>query len=182
MYSRYGKRTTPRLLAAAAALLVGASANAGQAASHAVLSGYADTVAGEALRANDYALIIEQLGARGAQYARDPVGASTNLCVAYIMTHEWQHADTVCDEAIRMAKLDSPSGTLYERINHDERVALAYSNRAVLRSLESHPQEAASDLAKAHSLAPSSDFVARNLAALAAAPSAPAPQTAASQT
>jgi|HubBroStandDraft_1064217.scaffolds.fasta_scaffold84814_2 hypothetical protein len=153
----------------AAGFLLGTTASAGDAAGKIVLSGYADGAGGESLLAKNYGAIIDELGAHGVSFTQDPVAASTNLCIAYIMTHDWAKADGACDQAIRVAKLDTPTGTLYERINHDQEVGLAYSNRAVLRSLEAHPKDAASDLARAVALAPSSELVMRNRAALTGA-------------
>lgn len=46
--------------------------------------------------------------------------------------------------------------------------ALAYSNRAVLEWISSDEAAARKDLAKAQKVAPQSDFVAQNLAALEA--------------
>jgi hypothetical protein len=170
MSTRHGLNTGSAALGLimATATLFGTTAQAGESAGKIVLSGYADGVGGDSLLAKNYAAIIHELGAHGVAFAHDPVGASTNLCIAYIMTHAWSLADGTCDEAVRLAKLDTPTGTLLERVNHDQRVAVAYSNRAVLHSLEAHPQEAASDLQRASALAPGSELVTHNRAALGA--------------
>ena len=166
---RIEKRTAALALSIAAGWLLCSAALAGEAEGKIVLSGYADSAGGERLLAKDYSAVVAALGSHGVEFAHDPVSASTNLCIAYIMTGEWPKADSECDAAIRLARLDAQSGTLYGRMQHDQQVALAYSNRAVLRSLEAHPQDAARDLARALALAPSSELVMRNRAVLAGA-------------
>jgi hypothetical protein len=165
-YQGFVNKSAALGLVIAAGCLLGSTASADASAGKIVLSGYADGVGGESLMAGDYAAIIGKLGAHGVGFSLDPVAASTNLCIAYIMTHAWDKADGACDAAVRVAKLDQPTGTLYERAAHDRQVAIAYSNRAVLHSLEANPQQAASDLARAFALAPDSELITRNRAAL----------------
>jgi len=165
-YQGFARKSAALGLLIAAGSLLGSTASADASAGKIVLSGYADGVGGESLMAGDYAAIIGKLGAHGMGFALDPIAASTNLCIAYIMTHAWDKADGACDEAVRVAKLDTPTGTLYERATHDHQVAIAYSNRAVLHSLEANPLEAASDLAHASAFAPDLALVSGNRAAL----------------
>jgi hypothetical protein len=51
-------------------------------------------------------------------------------------------------------------------VTHDEQVALAYSNRAVLAWLEHRAASAADDMEKARALSPDAAFVAYNLTTL----------------
>lgn len=132
-----------------------------------VLSAYEDRAAGANLLAGRYGAVIEELGSHGMRFASDEVGASTNLCVAYIMTGSWSTAHSACDEALELAKHDSLDPDLPSRRTHAEQIALAYSNRAVLDWLEHRQASAAADLSKAKALAPGSPFLSENLAALA---------------
>ncbi len=131
-----------------------------------VLSGYGDRAAGATLLAGHYGTVIEELGGHGPSFARDAVAASTNLCIAYIMTARWSAAHPACDEAVALAALDVPERDLLSREMHGEQMAVAYSNRAVLHWLESRPASAAEDLSKARALEPGSEAVSQNLAAL----------------
>lgn len=118
-----------------------------------VLSGYADGVQGENLMTRRYAVVIQQLAGHGAHFQDDEVSASTNLCVAYIMTRHLSEAQAACDEALRDAKLDLSGSTMFSRMAHNEEVAIAYANRAVLRLVEGHEASAAEDIASARALA-----------------------------
>jgi len=166
-------KSTMRRMAVAGALSAAAlAAHADGTAPKAVLSGYTDGVAGASLMAGDYRAVIDQLGAHGLSYASDELSASTNLCVAYIMTRQWTAAHAVCDEAIRIARLEPHDSLLFAWKMHDFNVALAYSNRAVLDWLEARRERTASDLAHAQALSPDAQFVTQNTVALATADSA----------
>ena len=158
---------------ATALLTVGADA-ATSAGTHAnaahhklVLSGYEEQAAGADLLAGRYGKVIEELGPRGARFAGEEIAASTNLCIAYIMSANWDAARSTCDEAVALAELDVSARDLPSREAHAEQVALAYSNRAVLDWLADRRASAVDDLSKAHVLAPASLFVSENLAAFA---------------
>ncbi|HTW39092.1 MAG TPA: hypothetical protein VMD49_11035 [Steroidobacteraceae bacterium] len=154
-------------LAVLGSILLGGAARAETAAHKLLLSGYADGPQGEALLAGRYDLVIVRLAAHGAPFDADEVSASTNLCVAYIMSRHWNSAETVCDEALRDAKLDAPEPTMFSRLARNEEVAIAYSNRAVLKLIEGRAQSAADDLAKARTLS-HADFISRNESAASA--------------
>jgi len=158
------------------ALLAGVCATAGAqaagASGKAVLSGYSDGVAGASLMAGDYSRVIAELGWRGSLYQSDALSASTNLCVAYVMARTWQKADSMCDEALDVARQNEGDLLLYTRALRAEHVAIAYSNRAVLRWLEARPEAVAHDLARARAFAPQAAFVAQNTAVISAGGSA----------
>jgi hypothetical protein len=158
---------------ALASLLIASAAQAGTDVHKLMLSGYEDAAAGPSLMAGRYDAVISALAAHGPTYQHDLVEASTNLCVAYIMRHQWEAADSACDAAVDAAK-PAVTGTLFERKQHDESIALAYSNRAVLHWLEDHPDLAASDFAMARLLSPEAEFVSHNVAAFSSAKSAAA--------
>ncbi len=167
--SAIGGRARSKALGAAilATALLTAGAHANAAHRKFVLSGYEEQAAGADLLAGRYVKVIEELGPRGARFADEEIAASTNLCVAYIMSANWDAARPTCDGAVALAELDVSARDLPSREAHAEQVALAYSNRAVLNWLEDRPASAVDDLSKAHVLAPASLFVSENLAAFA---------------
>jgi hypothetical protein len=167
MKSTWKSRAGPKALAAAlASALLAAAAHAGAAHRKLVLSGYESSVGGASLLAGHYDRVISELGSRGASFAQDEVAASTNLCVAYIMTRRWDAAHPACDEAIAIAEMDVSGPTIFSLQVHDGQVALAYSNRAVLELLEERPAGAADDLSRARALSPGSEIVSQNTATL----------------
>jgi hypothetical protein len=131
-------------LVALGAMILSAAARAEAPSRRLVLSGYADGVQGENLIAGRYADVIHQLAGHGAHFEDDEVSASTNLCVAYIMTRHFSAAHAACDEALRDAKLDPSSSTMLSHMMHNEEVAIAYSNRAVLKLVEAQSTSASS--------------------------------------
>ncbi len=117
-----------------------------------VLSGYADGPEGSNLLTGRYDAVIRRLADHGAAFAGDEVSASTNLCVAYVMTRRLEAAQPACDEALRAAQLDETEPTIFARQRHDEEVAVAYSNRAILKTIEGQTASAVDDMAKARAL------------------------------
>jgi len=146
-------------------LALSSAARAQAPAHQLVLSGYADGVQGENLITGRYELVIEQLASHRGHFEEDEVSASTNLCVAYIMTRHLGAAHAACDEALRDAKLDLSSSTMLSRLAHNEEVALAYSNRAVLKLLQGQPSGAADDMGRARALS-QAQYVSQNLSAV----------------
>ena len=133
-----------------------------------VLSAYVDAADGQTLLAGHYDAVLAAFGSRGLRFKQDELAASTNLCVAYIMMHQWSEAHFACDEAIRFAKLEVPQSPRFPRDDHAVHIAVAYSNRAVLEYLEHRPASAADDLTRAQAAAPDSRFVAQNRASMRA--------------
>ena len=153
-------------VAAFASMCFAAGAHADGEHQKMTLGAYTDVAEGQTVLAGRYSDVIDVLGTHGLRFKQDALAASTNLCVAYIMTHRWSEAHRACDEAIQFAKLEMPERPGSAAAAHDACVAIAYSNRAVLEWLEARSASAADDLAKAHALAPSAEFVAQNLAKL----------------
>jgi hypothetical protein len=84
------------------------------------------------------------------------------------MTLQWQRAHAACDAAVRTAseqRLARP-GVTWLTPPPDDRLAVAYTNRAVMHWLLHDDAAARRDLAAALHLAPRATFVARNVAAL----------------
>lgn len=121
--------------AALAALLMGSAAFAAGEPAKLVLSGFTDAAAGDALMAGHYAAVIDRLAPHAAAFDADQVAASTNLCVAYVAAGRLQEAHPACDEAVATARRDMPGATLADHLAHDNAVAIAYANRAVLDKL-----------------------------------------------
>ena len=121
---------------AAAALLAVSAAHAGD-QDKLALSAYSDGAAGEYVMAGEYAAAISKLAPHGLAFYADAVTASTNLCVAYVATHQFAQAKAACDEAVHVAKLDLAVIPPLERLGRrDAALSLAQSNREVLSRLE----------------------------------------------
>jgi len=163
--------------AAFASTCLAAGAHADGAHQKMTLGAYTDAAEGQTVLARRYRDVIEVLGSHGLRFKQDELAASTNLCVAYIMTHRWSEAHAACDEAVEFAKLEMMEPPGFATDTHGERVAIAYSNRAVLEWLEDRSASAADDLARAHALAPSAEFVAQNLSTLHASLTAAGPRS-----
>ncbi len=84
--------------------------------------------------------------ASGARLHVDEVGASIVECAALIASHELDAAEAACDRSVELAQ--RPITTVYNPRGHRDReaLAMAYSNRAVLRSLRGDANGAASDI------------------------------------
>jgi hypothetical protein len=131
------KSTRLPLAAVLAASLLVSAAHADPASGKLVLSGFVDAADGEQLLAGDYATVIQRLGSHSIDFQADEVAASTNLCVAYVASHQLDKAHDACDEAIAMARLmDMNYGVSFmERLAHQDVLSVAYANRAVLTRL-----------------------------------------------
>jgi hypothetical protein len=154
-------------LATAASLLLGSAAHADDTAHNFVLTAYSNGMGGGALVSGDYDAAVKEL--RSASVSLEPGAASNNRCVALTVTKQWQSAKPACDEAVHDAekeRLSLSNYNIWARKAENESVAIALSNRAVLHSMADETAAAASDLKKAAVLAPKSEFVSRNRAAL----------------
>lgn len=166
----------------ALALLSGAAAANG--AHRFVFTAYGDAPGGAQVLAGRYQAALDDVKAYRGVVDRDPAATNTNRCVAYSMTLRWREARTACDAAVRTADEESNGAPTWMGgvVTDDDRLAIAYANRAVMHWM-SHDQVAArQDLAKAQALSPKADFVARNVAALemhrtVALADAPAPKS-----
>jgi hypothetical protein len=147
-----------------------AAAQAAEPASHLVLSVNIDTPAADRVLAGDYDAAIKRLGTHGFEYDRDPLDASSNLCVAYIMKQKWTEAETACHEAISRARASDTGRIFYGETAFKTQFALAYSNLAVLEWLQNYPDKATHDVNRAHRLSPRSPVVAQNWTVLNATP------------
>jgi hypothetical protein len=150
--------SVPRTLGAAVAfMLASASALAGG-TQRFVFTAYRDAAGGADVVAGRYHAALAQLKSYPRMTDLDPAATNTNRCVAYSMTLQWRAAHAACDAAVRATDAQSmPS---------EDKLALAYANRAVMDWLSNDEAAAGKDLARAQELSPRAAFVARNLAAL----------------
>lgn len=128
---------------------------------------------GNKVMTGDYDRAIELVTAKKQQGA-DVFPANTNLCVAYTKKGELEQAELACETAViearaalvrkRRGNVGSPIGT---RVPLRE-LALALSNRGVLRAVQGETDKARSDFTEAASLETGLDAPEINLARLGA--------------
>ena len=134
-----------------------------------VFTAYTDAAGGADVLAGRYRAALEELETDRDSTDFDAGETDSNRCVAYSMTMRWQEARATCDAAVREAakqRVGAPGWFGWTRESQDEYLALAYTNRAVMRWMTGDEAAAKEDLGKARELAPQADFVARNVAAL----------------
>jgi hypothetical protein len=163
------KRAHTLRLTIAAALLCAGAVQAADDSGKPMLSGYTNAVGGESLLAGQYTTMLEQLRKLPPAAVERSYTSTTNLCVAYIATRQFESAQSACDAAIHAARREKNlmgdwSG--WSRKNYHRSVALAYSNRAVLHWLMHDTEQATRDMARAQVLSPKAEFVMRNVAAI----------------
>jgi hypothetical protein len=167
-YSRNSRKPVQALqLALAAALLVGSAAHAADEPRTFELTAFSNGTAGEALVSGKYNTAVSELSTHA--HSLDSESASTNRCVAYVVTRQMEAARAACDAAVREAQqaiTSMPVSMSWARSDYRDYLALAYSNRAVLNWMANDSAAAQSDLKKAAQVAPKAEFVARNLTAL----------------
>jgi len=166
--SRNSRKTLQAVgLGISAMLLLGTAAHAAG-DTRFMLSAYTDFTGGAQLVRGDYTGALEKLS-HGPARSQEAGFYDTNLCVALTMTQQWDAARSACDRAVEDAQSDKQQQLavyLPTRERQAEYLAMAYSNRAVLKWLSADARSAAQDLSKAQSLAPAAAIVARNVAAL----------------
>jgi hypothetical protein len=132
-----------------------------------LLTAYANAAGGENLVAGRYDAALAQITSSEQALATPQRVKKTNACVAYAALRRLSEARVACDAAVTAAQRDkthSFQGPSSDRVDGNDDVAIAYTNRAIVQSLSHKAVSSAEDLAKAHSLAPTADFVARNIA------------------
>jgi hypothetical protein len=167
-YSRNSRKPTQALqLALAAALLLGSAAHAADEPRTFELTAFSNGTAGEALVSGKYNTAVSELSTHA--HVLDDDTASTNRCVAYVVTRQMEAARAACDAAVREAQqaiTSMPVSMSWARSDYLDYLGVAYSNRAVLNWVANDTAAAQSDLKKAAKVAPKAAFVARNLTAL----------------
>lgn len=158
-------------LATAAAFAFAAAAAQADSLARPVLTGYSDTVQSDALQPGEYKSMVAEVERYKSAPTITPTAYATNECVTYIAARQMDAAQKACDAAVRNAKRERTqlsSWAVSTRKAYNEQIAIAYANRAVMYYLSNDPEKAAQDLMKAEELAPSAEYVTRNLAALSA--------------
>src|ERR1700753_2434432 len=102
--SSRNSRETLRVLglAAAASLLLGSAAQAGE--HNFVLTAYTDGRGGADLVAGDYQAAGKALNFKPTLSAFDSSSNSNNRCVTLTVTRQWEAAKIACDKAVRDAE------------------------------------------------------------------------------
>lgn len=136
------------------------------------LTAIEDVSYGEDVVAGDYDTAIEGI-LSSAKLHRSRFEAQTNLCVAYTRSGDFEKADASCNAALAALKKRSrPSAapgidTFQSRRVRERYLALALSNRGVLRVITGNPDLARSDFEQAAALKFGLDVADVNLARLA---------------
>ncbi|MEO0424907.1 MAG: hypothetical protein AAF184_21405 [Pseudomonadota bacterium] len=131
---------------------------------------FEDVAYGNKVVAGRYTKAIERITQSPRRYADDVMG-QTNLCVAYAKTEELDKAFTACESVV--AKLESRRIALSARAARDyaqrqyaTELAVALSNRGVLRAATGDEATASADFERAASLESGVSAPAINLALL----------------
>jgi hypothetical protein len=126
-----------------------------------VLASFTDVTGGEALVGGKAERAIREIEADARTSAEEQI----NLCVAHTALRNWTDAQVACDAAVNaadQARAKTRSGSPSQLRWADKRVAVAYSNRAVLHWLARDTVAAYADLAHARTIEPKASFVLRN--------------------
>lgn len=162
------RRSLPLALCTGVTLALSSAAFAGARVVPFVLKVYASAPGGRDLLSGRYPTALRQLREHGAG-ALDPGAVNANRCVADAMTRKWTQARVACNAAVHSA--DAPHfqtapWAVSSGDSPDRRLAVAYSDRAVMRWFANDRAGARADLAKAMTIAPEAGFLARNEAAV----------------
>src|SRR6201992_825095 len=118
-------------LGAAAALLLGSTAQAGE--HNFVLTAYTNGRGGQALVTGDYEAAGKALSYKPTLSAFDTSTNSNNRCVSLTVTKQWDAAKTACDKAVHDAEREKaalPSFEAWAQNAQDTYIAVALPNRA----------------------------------------------------
>jgi hypothetical protein len=155
-------------LIAVSSILSVAAAQADTASQKLVLTAYSNGSGGESLMSGKYADAFKEIEKERTISSSAYTAKLNNLCVAYAATKQLTEAKSMCTAALKAAKYDRISSQRYSpgSLRENAYVAIAYTNRAVVHMLTKNTAGASEDLARAKALAPTADFVAKNLAAV----------------
>lgn len=159
----------PRALGTALALMFVSGAAVADGAHRFVFTAYSDAAGGAEVMAGRYRAALKELASHPDAKVPNSSETSTNRCVAYSMTLQWEDAHAACDAAVQAARWErsiSPPWWTLAPAPDDDYLAVAYANRAVMYWLSRDDGRAQKDLAQAQELSPRADFVSQNVAAL----------------
>jgi tetratricopeptide (TPR) repeat protein len=94
------------------------------------LAAITDQAYGARILAGDYSTAIAQLSGRSRRFE-----TSTNLCVAYALSGRFDEAERACDDALKRSERSANDRqALHRRADHRD-LAIALSNRGVVRAM-----------------------------------------------
>ncbi len=107
-----------------------------------------ETAYGNKIMAGNYAQAIEKINQKAGRY--DAFSKGTNLCVAYTKSGELELAEEACEAAVVAAgeaKQKRAGGVLAGAVSfdRDRNLAIALSNRGVLRAVKGQDEQARED-------------------------------------
>jgi hypothetical protein len=155
-------------VAIASVLSVAAAHASDVASSPMVLTAYENAAGGESVLKGQYDAALKDIKRDRSMGSTAYSAKQTNLCVTYAVMKQIADAKIVCDAAVKSARYDRLSSQRYSpgTVRENAYVAIAYTNRAVVHILAKDMESAKSDLARAKALAPTAEFVSKNLAAV----------------
>jgi len=115
----------------------------------------------------DYTKGIARIGSLGSKSA-GTFAAKNNLCVAYTMTKKFDQAVSACEAAVSIGKRNGRYGGSPINPYGTRDLALAYSNRGVLRAVSGDVEGAKQDFEEATEVNADLAAAAENLARLKA--------------
>jgi len=136
-----------------------------------ILAGFTDVRGGLSLVRGKSEKALDQINGRTS--VRPSADELTNLCVAHTSLRQWAEASDTCDLAVDRAvaaRAKTSRSLSTARKLADTKVAVAYSNRAVMNRLSGDAVAAHNDLAQARKFSPNASFVVRNLEVAGRAP------------
>lgn len=151
------------------AALLGTVSHAGD--NHFQMTAYSNVVGGQEILSGDYKAALTKLDAKHSVRESDAASIALNRCVALTMAAQWGGAEAACDVAVHYAQLAQTTHqgpSVQERMTQDETIAIAYSDRAVLKWLTGDNAAATQDLERARKLAHGDGLVSQNVTALSA--------------
>ena len=155
------------LLAITSILSVAAAQAAGVTSSPLVLTAYINGAGGESLVAGKLDQALAEIKKARTPTSVEYSAMMNNLCVVYAAKKQLKEAAETCNSAVKLARYDRITSQRYSPGSSRENsyVAIAYANRAVSHLLANDAARAQEDLARAKALAPSADFVSKNVLA-----------------
>ena len=167
------KRHTGKLAmsatAIAASILSAAAAHASDVtAPKMVLTAYVNGAGGDSVMAGKFDEALTEIKKDRSASSDAYTAKINNQCVTYAVMKQLPQALSACDEALRAAKYERMAAQRFSAGTSEQNsyVAIAYANRAVVHTLAKDPESAKSDMAHAKSLAPSAEFVSKNMLAM----------------
>lgn len=132
-----------------------------------VLTAYVNGVGGENIIGGKLDQALAEIKNTRTRTSVEYTAMMNNLCVIYAAKKQITEATSACSSAVKLAKYDRVASQRYAPGSSRENayVAIAYANRAVTHLMANNKAAAEEDLARAKALAPSADFVAKNLLA-----------------